>query len=660
MSTQDEQQIELLPPVDDDGWHASQVRDWIAVSPELSDSAIRLYMIMRALVVEKRGPVRKLTLWELCHLLPKKPVGPGERPEPSSVSRIRNLLRELTKIGLVTTPEGHRLTTSSRALAAGRGLRIRINLMPVKSYQGPRNVFDVLDEIRDAAESSARQARARELELAAAKRAEKAARSAGQISNPGGAGQISDPLGQISNPSGQISDPHLGADLEDRVPPLSPSAQSFRSDVPPAPVRPSVQVEDPRDARTDGRGGGIEEDQEDGPVPAGGGGEGGGVTGDATAGSGPEAKGAATAGGAPAGGVVRVDSRGVRLLMEAADRETLNDLRVRGTALRDQGLMVDGLLEAGHSIWTVQEVIALPMPDPITTSRSAVISGRLRKLAGMPPAAMPLTAPGAPQQTTPAQQAPLPRPRWEDAPTPTPPEWSDRQAQTAPQTDCAGDDGLCPTLAVVGETLCPTHLDWPLCPGHDDHTCTTRTRTGDLCAICAHDALYARIDAELPVTETEDGTCPGHTGPCGRPVVASGLCRRCRVASQADRDRIEAEWHAARTAAVAAVAAHEGHTGDHEHQDQGEEDQDLTERETERLQAAALALGLDEEAAYREAAERTERHQQDLDRAARKQADDEETARLRAELAAQHPDLAAVSGSVRETQEAQQPLPAPF
>ncbi|MFJ2438800.1 hypothetical protein ACIOWM_36915 [Streptomyces anulatus] len=412
----------------------------------------------------------------------------------------------------------------------------------------------------------------------------------------------------------------------------------------------------PPTAGTDGRGG-IEEDQEDGPVPAVGGTADHGTAGDTVPDVGPEAKGAARAGGGPAGDVVRVDSRGVRVLMQAADRETLADLRVRGTALRDQGLMVDGLLEAGHSIWTVHEVIALPMPDPITTSRSAVISGRLRKLAGMPPAAMPLMAPGAPQQTTSAQQAPLPRPRWEDAPTPTPPEWSDRQAQMAPQTDCTGDDGLCPTLAVVGETLCPAHLDWPLCPGHDGRTCTARTRTGKQCAICAHDALYARIDAELPVTETEDGTCPGHTGPCGRPVVASGLCRRCRVASQADRDRIEAEWHAARTAAVAAVAAHDGHPGDQEQEDQeGQEGQDLTERH----RAAALALKLDEEAAYQEAADRAEQHRQDLDRAARKQAADEETARIRAELAAQYPDLAAVSASTQEAQEAQQHASAPF
>ncbi|MFF3994387.1 hypothetical protein ACFYX8_13880 [Streptomyces cyaneofuscatus] len=96
------------------------MRDWIPVCRELSDSAIRLYLILRSLVIEKRGPVRKLTLWELCHLLPRKPVGPGEKPGPSNISRIRTLLRQLTAIGLVTTPEGHRLTTSSRPLAAGR------------------------------------------------------------------------------------------------------------------------------------------------------------------------------------------------------------------------------------------------------------------------------------------------------------------------------------------------------------------------------------------------------------------------------------------------------------------------------------------------------------------------------------------------------------
>ncbi|WP_327389267.1 hypothetical protein OG728_00530 [Streptomyces microflavus] len=359
--------------------------------------------------------------------------------------------------------------------------------------------------------------------------------------------------------------------------------------------------------------------------------------------------------------MVRLDSPGARLLMKAADRQTLTDLRVQGTALRDQALMVDGLLEAGHSPWTIHEVIALPMPDPVKTSRSAVISGRLKKLAGTAPVALPSMSAGAPQET------PVPGPRWEDSPTPTAPNWTDRKAEQEQlrhgvelNPGCAGDGGLCPVLAVVGETLCPTHLGWPLCPGHDGRTCTTRTRTGEQCATCSHDAFYARLDAELPVIETEDGTCPGYDGPCGRGVVMMGLCPRCRMASQADRDRIEAEFDAARAAAVASIAADEGHTGEQEQHAERKAEECRPQEEAEGHRAAALAVELDEEAAHREAVERAERAEQDRERAARERSADEETARLRAELAAQFPDLAAVSGSVREAQEAQQPALSPF
>ncbi|WP_146065788.1 hypothetical protein [Streptomyces sp. SM13] len=82
---------------------------------------------------------------------------------------------------------------------------------------------------------------------------------------------------------------------------------------------------------------------------------------------------------------------------------------------------------------------------------------------------------------------------------------------------CEADDGLCPTLAVVGETRCALHLGWPLCPGHDDYTCTIRTRTGNQCATCQEEARYARLDATLPLAETDDGTCPGHTSPAAAP-----------------------------------------------------------------------------------------------------------------------------------------------
>lgn len=161
---------------------------------------------------------------------------------------------------------------------------------------------------------------------------------------------------------------------------------------------------------------------------------------------------------------------------------------------------------------------------PLRHTVGAVISGRLKAAAAMPvpgsaagTAAVPHQAPG-PDRTTPGEGR-----RWEDGPTPTAPAWADleqQQEQLRRGIDrhpiCEADDGCCPTFAVVGEPQCPEHLGWLLCPGHDGHTCTARTRTGDQCATCQDQVRYARLDALLPVTTTDDGTCPGHNGPCGR------------------------------------------------------------------------------------------------------------------------------------------------
>ncbi|MGW3503029.1 hypothetical protein ACWDMY_20350 [Streptomyces globisporus] len=318
-------------------------------------------------------------------------------------------------------------------------------------------------------------------------------------------------------------------------------------------------------ARTDGRGGDIKLDQEDGPVPAGSGGQGGGVTGDATPAAVPGAKTAARAGGGPAGGPVRVDSSpGVELLLSVGAAHP--ELLLTGATLRDQGLMVSGLLAAGWPVPLLWEVIARPLPDPLRRTVGAVISGRLKAAAAMPvpgsaagTAAVPHQAPG------PDRSAPWEGRRWEDGPTPTPPAWADlehQQEQLRRGVDrhpvCEADDGRCPTLAVVGETRCAEHLGWPLCPGHDGHPCTVRTRTGDQCATCQDQARYARLDAALPVTPTDDGTCPGHSGPCGRAAMPGDpYCARCRIASQRDRDRVIQEWEAVRDAAVAAAKAQE-------------------------------------------------------------------------------------------------------
>ncbi|MFB7230866.1 hypothetical protein ACFCY9_24320 [Streptomyces fimicarius] len=58
------------------------------------------------------------------------------------------------------------------------------------------------------------------------------------------------------------------------------------------------------------------------------------------------------------------------------------------------------------------------------------------------------------------------------------------------------------------------------------------------------------------MTTTDEDTCPGHNGPCGRATIPGDpYCARCRIASQRDRDRVVREWEAVRDAAVAAAKA---------------------------------------------------------------------------------------------------------
>lgn len=310
--------------------------------------------------------------------------------------------------------------------------------------------------------------------------------------------------------------------------------------------------------RMDGRGGG-DRVQERGPVPARGT-EGGGVTGDATPDSTPETS-AAAAGGVPAVRPLRVESSpGVSLLINIGREKP--EFLLTGQVLQHQGLTVTGLLDAGWRRDMLWEVISgRPLPSPITKSVGAIIAGRLRAAVAMP-------VPGSDASMTYAvpHQAPAPDralgERWETAPAPA--RWDDVQEQQDRvrrgidrDPGCEGDDGMCDRLAVVGETRCAAHLGWPLCPGHGEYTCPRRTRDGERCATCQEQEQHARFAAALPAPETDDGRCPGHTSPCGRAVVTEGLCPRCRIAAQRDRDRLQREWDAAVAAASAAAEAEE-------------------------------------------------------------------------------------------------------
>lgn len=259
------------------------------------------------------------------------------------------------------------------------------------------------------------------------------------------------------------------------------------------------------EGRTDG-GGDVSEDQEHGPVPDGG-------VGTAAAGAAPD-EGAAVGSGRLGGDAVGEPSPvavtpGVELLLAIGAEQP--DLLLSGSTLRDQGLMVTGMLTAGWTAAQLHQVIASrPLPVPIWTTVGAVIGSRLRAAAAAP---APSSVPGLPAQqgVRDAGWRPI------DGPTPQPPLWVERQAEddpaaTGPMRNCSGDDGLCERLAVPGRTLCGRHLGWGLCPQCNGR----RVEPGrPLCDNCERDnTIAAPTDDEFAALLAE-ATRPAQTGPAG-------------------------------------------------------------------------------------------------------------------------------------------------
>ncbi len=504
--------IELHPPTDDDGWYASQVRDWVAVCPELGDAAVRLYGILRALVIEKYGPVRKLTLTELCHLLPRKAVPQGVRPEPSSLSRIRSLLDQLTRVGLVTTPEGRRLTTSSRAQASGQKLRMQINLMPRRTYDGPRNALAFLDEIRPAAEKAAHAARIREQERARTRRTapdigrpDTDQSQAGRIPDPPDAGQDCDPLGRNPDPRGQNPAPDPRADLRDPDLPPSLPAQSSRSATESS-VRPSPHAVEERDAteqRTDRKPDRMGQDAR------------------------PQTEARTTlspavdgSGQGQAPGIRPEMTPGLDVLYRLGAE--IPALALAGRPLTDQARRLDDLI--AHTPWTADTLLVAltaPFEDRVRTSAGAVVSARISAL------------PSAPRPTAPGE---------------TPRSVAEEVARRV-LLECTD----CGRPPMPGAELCAECSGWPLCPSCGRY----RTEHGTPCPRCTVVGRPAETAAE----------CVGHdaTG-CGTPLLEVGplgpLCGRCEDQLRRRRRDRDEKWDRAVKDAAHAVAEAEAVAGE--------------------------------------------------------------------------------------------------
>jgi len=215
--------VELYGP-DGAGWFRTAVMDWIALSERLRDADVRGYLVLRSLVGSKWArPVRKLTLDELRHLIPSPSGG------PSGLTRVRDLLRSLTGVGLVTTPEGAPLTTTSRRSGAAKPLRIRVNDEAPAGYRGWRNAADKLANIQG-----------RQVGRAGLTQPSRSGRNSSPLVKTS---RKSGPTGCKSDPRSRKSDSHDGSDLHRRSPisPLSTTSSLSRTVAHPPPAEPAVQ-----------------------------------------------------------------------------------------------------------------------------------------------------------------------------------------------------------------------------------------------------------------------------------------------------------------------------------------------------------------------------------------------------------------------------------
>ncbi|MEU3634083.1 hypothetical protein [Streptomyces fradiae] len=342
---------------------------------------------------------------------------------------------------------------------------------------------------------------------------------AGASTTPHG-GTTSRPRGNYKSSAGELEDPQNSQS--------NPSHDT--GDEGGASVHPSVQEGDGRacgtEGRTDGRGVAIE-DQEQRQAGAG-------EQETAAADAAPEDSSSGGEGGQRAS-VPAARSEltpGMEVLLHVG--QAVPKLRLAGRVLTDQAARLDHLLAT--TPWTPADLyaaLAAPFNGEIRTSAGAVVSARITGLPATPPrssrADLELAAvPGASRSTASA---------------------ADRSVAEAKARRVHDECRECGRLPDAGD-LCAECAGWPLCDG-----CGIKRVTpgGGLCSLCTTTAR----PAPEPV-----GVCPGHDGTgCGTPVLQAGplglLCGRCEIAARRAKAQTDAEWEAARAAAIAAARAAE-------------------------------------------------------------------------------------------------------
>ncbi|MFJ6481175.1 hypothetical protein ACIQK6_13780 [Streptomyces sp. NPDC091682] len=220
------------------------------------------------------------------------------------------------------------------------------------------------------------------------------------------------------------------------------------------------------------------------------------------------------------------DTHGERLLREIGAWHP--EFLLTGKTFTDQGRMVTGMLASGWKEATLRQVIVgRPLPEPLTHTVGAIVSGRLKEAAkNLPP------SPTATWGPVPAQS------RAEDSPvdhysTAVAGRTVEEAVNLRVHYECA----VCSRPPVPGWDLCEDCAELPGCATG----CGRRVPDeGEMCDSCTE----ARTAAGVNRWPTADGKCPGRRdAPCdgrAQPGTALGLCGRCRIAAEKERRAVAA------------------------------------------------------------------------------------------------------------------------
>lgn len=395
-----------------DYWSFTLVRDYLLLMPGLPHPALRMYEILRSMIVEasKNEPgqrLRRMSIDQLCWLLT------DDLGKPISASAMYEIIGTLQRLKLIVALSTTEVTGASQLKGKEKAVRgilrgFQVQDLPPELYTGWRNAWDKLD----AYQADWRESRPKPPTHTTTSSPDPRAWQVRQVRATSAPFQNSGTASDAPSDHPEQHDPfqESGTVFQDS----GTALQESGTDRPPTSKNAAPKEVFPRSS--------PKKDQTSRP-------------------SFPDRSQELTNGGTDGSAATKTNP-GVELLLAIGAEKP--EFLLTGKTLRDQGLTLAGMLLAGWTEAQLYQVIAgRPLPQQVKTSVGSIVARRIRDaLAGPPPASVPRQGFGA------AVAA--------DEVTPVPDSYATKSARGfgARENECLGDNGMCGRPVPATGVLC--------------------------------------------------------------------------------------------------------------------------------------------------------------------------------------------------------------